>query len=318
MSAPRTDGWEGRMSAAPPPARRLSGLRVWQNNQAWLTPLLLLVLPVGLFGLLIITPIVQSIWISFYDWDGTGPATWVGLSNYAELFSDPQFYTSLKNNVIWLVLFLLAPVFGLALALFLNQTLPEMRLVKSIFFIPLVLAHVIIGVVFTWFYDPTFGLLAILFNWLGLEPLAILSDEHFVTFGIIAAALWSQIAFCLVLFLAGLSQLDQELIAAGRMDGAAGWSLLRHIVLPQLRSVSFVASIITVIMSLRNFDMIAVMTQGGPYGSSTVLAYQMYDATIFSYRAGYGAAIATVLFAIMSVYIAWFLWHTLRREARGG
>jgi len=89
------------------------------------------------------------------------------------------------------------------------------------------------------------------------------------------------------------------------------------VVLPQLKSVAFVASVITIIMSLRNFDMISVMTQGGPYGRSTVLAYQMYDATIFSYRAGYGAAIATVLFAIMSIYIGWFLWHSLREESRG-
>jgi multiple sugar transport system permease protein len=275
---------------------------------------LLLAVPASLFILVIVSSIVQSIWISFYAWDGTGPAKWVGIANYVELFHDGQFIVSLKNNVLWLVLFLLAPVIGLALALFLNQKLPEMRFVKSVFFIPLVLAHVVIGVVFTWFYDPTFGLLSMAFRALGLAPIAILSNEHFVTIGIIVAALWAQIAFCLVLFLAGLSQIDHELVAAGRLDGATGWRLLRHVVLPQLRSVSFVASIITVIMSLRNFDMISVMTQGGPYGSSTVLAYQMYDATIFSFRAGYGAAIATVLFMIMSIYIAWFLWHTLRDE----
>jgi multiple sugar transport system permease protein len=282
----------------------------------WLTPALLLALPFGLFLLLIIGPIVQSIAISLYDWDGTGPAKWVGLGNYSELFSDPQFYVSLKNNVIWLILFLLAPVIGLALALFLNQNLAEMRLIKSLFFMPLVLAHVIIGVVFTWFYDPSFGILAIAFRAIGLPAPAILSNETFVTFGIIAAALWAQVAFCLVLFLAGLSQLDGEMIAAARLDGAERWSLFRHIVLPQLRPVAFVATIITIIMSLRNFDMIAVMTQGGPYGSSTVLAYQMFDATIFSYRAGYGAAIATILFAIMSVYIAVFLRHSLKQEAR--
>ena len=180
----------------------------WRSNQAWITPILLLLLPVGLFLVMIVIPVAQSIWTSFYDWDGTGPATWVGLSNYIELFGDSQFYTSLRNNIIWFLMFLLAPVFGLALALFLNQPLPELRFVKSVFFLPLVLAHVIIGVVFTWFYDPTFGIMAILFRSFGLEPIAILSDEHFVTFGIIAAALWAQIAFCLVLFLAGLSQLD--------------------------------------------------------------------------------------------------------------
>lgn len=290
--------------------------RFWLRHQAWLTPALLLFLPVLLFVTVIVASAVQSVWIGFFDWDGTGPKSWVGLGNYRELLGDPQFFTSLKNNVIWLVLFLLAPVIGLALALFLNQKLPEMRVVKAVFFIPLVLAHVIIGVVFAWFYDPTFGLLAIAFRAVGLEPIAILSSEHLVTFGIIVAALWAQVAFCLVLFLAGLSQIDHELVAAGRLDGATGWRLFRYVVLPQLSSVTFVAAIITVIMSLRNFDMISVMTQGGPYGRSTVLAYQMYDATIFSYRAGYGAAIATVLFAIMSIYIAWFLRHSIKEERK--
>lgn len=291
--------------------------RLWQRHEPWLTPALLLLLPVTLFVAVIVAPAAQSVWISFFDWDGTGPKTWVGLGNYRELFGDAQFLVSLKNNVIWLLLFLLAPVIGLALALFLNQALPEMPVVKAFFFIPLVLAHVVIGVVFAWFYDPTFGLLAMALRALGLAPIAILSNEHWVTFGIIVAGLWAQVAFCLVLFLAGLSQIDHELVAAGRLDGATGWRLLRHVVLPQLRSVTFVATIITIIMSLRNFDMIAVMTQGGPYGRSSVLAYQMYDATIFSYRAGYGAAIATVLFAIMSIYIGWFLWHTLREEGKG-
>jgi multiple sugar transport system permease protein len=293
-------------------------LAFWQKNQSWLTPVILLLVPVGLFAVMIVIPIIQSILTSFYDWDGTGEATWVGFANYVELFGDPQFLTSLKNNIIWILMFLLAPVFGLALALFLNQPLRELRFIKAVFFLPLVLAPVIIGVVFTWFYDPTFGILAIVFRAFGFEPIAILSNENFVTFGIIGAALWAQIAFCLVLFLAGLSQLDAEMIAAGRIDGASGWKLLRYVVLPQLRSVTFVATIITVIGSLRNFDLISVMTQGGPYGSSTVLAYQMFDATIFSYRAGYGAAIATVLFVIMSIWIAVFLWHTLRREARVG
>jgi multiple sugar transport system permease protein len=289
---------------------------MWREHQSWLTPVLLLFLPVLLFGTVIVASAVQSVWISFFEWDGTGPKTWVGLGNYRELFLDAQFLVSLKNNVIWLLMFLFAPIIGLALALFLNQKIPEMRIIKVVFFVPLVLAHVIIGVVFAWFYDPTFGLLALLTKAMGFTPIAILSNEHFVTFGIIVAALWAQVAFCLVLFLAGLSQIDHELVAAGRLDGAKGWRLFRYVVLPQLHSVTFVAAIITVIMSLRNFDMISVMTQGGPYGRSTVLSYQMYDATIFSYRAGYGAAIATVLFAIMSIYIGWFLWHTLSAEKR--
>jgi multiple sugar transport system permease protein len=288
--------------------------RFWDTHQSRLTPALLLILPLGLFAIFIVLPILQTIRISFFDWDGTGAARWIGLDNYVELFADPQFYRSLWNNLIWLALFLLAPVFGLGLALLLNQRVIGMRIVKSIFFVPLVLAHVVVGIMFVWVYDPTFGLLALAFRAVGLTPIAILSDEHLVTFGIVAAALWSQTAFCLVLFLAGLSQIDSDLIAAGRVDGATGWTMLRHVVLPQLRSIGFIATIITVIGALRNFDMIAIMTQGGPFGSSSVLAWQMYEQTIFSYRAGYGAAIATVLLVIMSVYIAMFLWRTLRQE----
>jgi multiple sugar transport system permease protein len=312
------------MTSAPNPASTPGAARTraalprgsWAANQAKLAPAVLLTLPLGLFSIFIVLPILQTVRISLFDWDGTGAARWIDFGNYAELFSDPQFYLSLRNNLVWLALFLLAPVFGLILALLLNQTFVGIRIVKSIFFIPLVLAHVVVGIMFIWVYDPTYGLLALALRAVGLTPIAILSNEHFVTYGIVGAALWSQTAFCLVLFLAGLSQLDGDLIAAGRVDGAAGWTMLRHVVLPQLRSIGFIAAIITMIGALRNFDLIAIMTQGGPFGSSSVLAWQVFQETIFSYRAGYGAAIATVLLAIMSIYIAWFLWRTLRQEER--
>jgi multiple sugar transport system permease protein len=225
---------------------------------------------------------------------------------------------SLQNNVIWLVLFLLAPALGLGLAILLNQKMRGMRLLKSLFFVPLVLAPVTVGVVFTWFYDPTYGLLALIFQAVGATAPALLSDDRFVTFAVVAAALWPQITFCMVLFLAGLNNLDDDILGAGRVDGARGWPMFWHVVLPQLRQVSFIAIAVTVIGALRSFDLVAVMTQGGPYGSSSVLAYQMYEQAIFSYRFGYGAAIATVLFAIMLVFITWYLRRMVRIEAGGG
>ena len=108
-----------------------------------------------------------------------------------------------------------------------------------------------------------------------------------------------------------------DFIGAGRVDGAKGWRMLRHVVLPQLTQVTLIAVAVTVVGALRSFDMVAVMTQGGPFGSSTVLAYEMYDQSIFAYRFGYGAAIASVLFAVMVVFIAWYLSRVLRAEARG-
>lgn len=279
----------------------------WRRHRSWLAPTLFIAPGAVLFGVVIILSSVLTVWVSFYDWDGIGAKHWVGLLNYQQLFRDPQFYVSLKNNLIWLAMFMLAPPIGLALALLLNQPIAGMRVLKSLFFVPLVLASVTVGVVFTWVYDPTFGLLALIFNHFGGTAPALLSDETFVTFAVVAAALWPQIAFCLVLFLAGLNNLSEDLIGAGRVDGARGWAMLWNVVLPQLREVSFIALAVTVIGALRSFDMVAVMTSGGPFGSSTVLAYQMYEQSIFSYRFGYGAAIATVLFAIMTAFIVWYL-----------
>lgn len=288
--------------------------RFWRRNRHWLTPALFLLPGLILFSLVIVAASVETVWISLHDWDGIGAKTWVGLANYVELADDPQFYVSLKNNIIWLLIFMLAPPIGLALALIVNQQISGMRILKSLFFVPLVLATVTVGVVFGWVYDPTYGLLQLIFGLFGVTAPALLSDETFATFAVAAAALWPQIAFCMVLFLAGLNNLNEDLIGTGRVDGARGWRMLRHVVLPQLSQVGFIAIAVTVIGALRSFDMVAVMTTGGPYGSSTVLAYQMYEESIFSYRFGYGAAIATVLFAIMISFIAWYLRGLIKAE----
>ncbi|KRA98037.1 sugar ABC transporter permease [Devosia sp. Root685] len=289
---------------------------VWRRHRGWITPAIFILPAIVLFGVVIVASSLQSVWISLHEWDGFGPMQWIGLGNYEELFADPQFYTSLKNNVIWLVIFMLAPPLGLGIALLVNQQIKGMRIVKSLFFVPLVLASVAVGVVFTWVYTPQFGLLALLFSAFGASAPALLSDENLVTFAVVFAALWPQIAFCMVLYLAGLNSLSEDLIGAGRVDGARGWNMLRHVVLPQLTQVSFIAIAITAIGALRSFDMISVMTQGGPFGSSSVLAYQMYEQSIFSYRFGYGAAIATILFLIMLVFIVWYLNRIMRAEDR--
>jgi len=143
----------------------------------------------------------------------------------------------------------------------------------------------------------------------------VLGDEHYATFGIIFAALWPQIPFCMILYLTSLTGMNPEVIEAGRMEGAKGWSLLWHVVLPQLRPATFMSITLTVIGALRSFDLIAVMSGGGPYDSSTVLAYFMYDQSIKYFRFGYSAAIAVVLFLIMSVFITYQLRHLLRSES---
>ena len=298
---------------------------VAQDNRSWLHRNRLLVAPwlflapaMVFFLIYVILPVFQSIWISFYEWDGLGVAEWVGMRNYQELLDDDRFYTSLWNNLLWLVLYMLAVPAGLFIALFLNQTVFGMRLYKSLFFFPFVISQVVVGLIFTWFYNPNFGIVGEIWSFFGAEPPSILGDERFVTYGIIFAGLWPQIAYCMILYLTGLNNVSPDQIEAGRLDGAKGWKMLRFVVLPQLWPATFLAVVVTVIGALRSFDMIAIMTQGGPYGSSNVLSYYMFETALseYGFRMGYGSAIAVVLFIIMLVFISYFLW-TMYQEEKG-
>ncbi len=288
----------------------------WKANQQKLAPWLFLAPGIVFFLVYVIIPIFQSMSISLYAWDGLGAKTFIGLANYVELIGDEAFYTSLKNNVIWLVLYMLAVPAGLFVALFLNQTVRGIRIYKSLFFFPFVISQVVVGLVFSWFYDPTNGLLNLILNWFGISSLAILADERLVTYGIIAAGLWPQTAYAMILYLTGLNAVNPELIEAGRLDNAKGWRMLWYIILPQLKPATFIAIVVTVIGALRSFDLVSIMTNGGPWGSSRVLAFYMYEQAFseYGFRMGYGAAIAVVLFAIMMVYISGFLWKMYRDE----
>jgi multiple sugar transport system permease protein len=267
-----------------------------------------------LFFLFVLYPIAENIRLSFFEWDGIGPRRWVGLDNYRELARDPVFLTALLNNARWLVLYALAPVFGLALALFLNQAITGIRLIRSLFFMPFVISQVVVGLIFSWFLNSHFGLLNEMLSRAGLGAVAPLDSDEWAIFGVILAGLWPQTAYCMILYLTGLVTIRQELVDAARIDGAAGWSLLWHVVLPQLRPVTFIVVLVCIVGALRSFDLVMIMTRGGPYNSSTVLGYYMYEQTFLALRFGYGAAITTVLFAIMSALVGLFLWRLLRQE----
>ena len=288
----------------------------WRSNQQWLTPWLFLTPGLIMFALYVVWPIFESFRISFYNWDGLGEKRWLGWGNYVELFGDRAFKTSLRNNVIWLLLYMLAVPIGLGLAIFLNQTVRGIRIYKSLFFFPFVISQVVVGLMFSWFYAPNFGLLYNLIEWVTGKGIAILADPTLATYGIIAAGLWPQIAYCMILYLTGLNNVAPDQIEAARLDGAKGLKMLWFVILPQLRPATFIAVVVTVIGALRSFDLVSIMTNGGPFGSSRVLSYYMYEQALseYGYRMGYGAAIAVVLFAIMMVFISGFIWKMWRDE----
>ena len=299
-------------AAVDPPKQR----SWYKRNEIAVTPWLFLLPGVAFFMLYVIFPIFQSINVSFLDWDGLGEAEYVGLQNYVELFDDDAFYTSLQNNIIWLFLYLLAIPAGLIISLMLNQTVRGIRLYKSLFFFPFVISQVVVGLVFTWFYDPTFGILNVMLGWVGISPINVLGDEAFVTYGIIAAGLWPQTAYCMILYLTGLNAVDPEQIEAGRLDGAKGLKMLWYIVIPQLKPATFIAFVVTIIGALRSFDLISIMTNGGPFGESRVLSFYMFEVALseYGFRMGSGAAIAVILFLIMLCFIAYFLWSMYNEE----
>ncbi|MCG6882687.1 MAG: sugar ABC transporter permease [Silicimonas sp.] len=308
------------------------------RNKLSIAPWFFLAPALAFFSIYVVIPIFESLWLSLYEWnglykaDGTSTATWVGFNNYVKLWEDPNFWTSLKNNLAWLILYMLAVPAGLFIALFLNQTVAGMRFYKSMFFFPFVISQVVVGLIFGWFYNPDFGVIGSVWKALFCEETTnilgnvtftcsrtapdILSSPEWATYGIIFAGLWPQIAYCMILYLTGLNNVAADQIEAARLDGAKGWKMLWYVVLPQLRPATFIAVVVTVIGALRSFDMIAIMTQGGPFGSTNVLAYYMYEVAISEYgeRYGYGSAVATVLFMIMLVYISYFLWRMYQDE----
>ena len=311
MTAPATQMREARSEAT------------WmQRNRMTVTPILFLAPGLLFFAVYVIIPIFQSFNISLYDWDGLGEATYVGLDNYRELGTDRNFEISLWNNVKWLVLYLLAIPLGLFIALFLNQTVVGIRLYKSLFFFPFVLSQVVVGLVFSWFYLPREGLLNAVLDFIGMGPVNILGSRELATYGIIAAGLWPQTAYCMILYLTGLNAVDPEQVEAGRLDGAKGWKMLWYVILPQLKPATFIAFVVTIIGALRSFDLISIMTNGGPFGSTRVLSFYMFEQALgeYGFRMGYGSAIAVVLFLIMLVFIGYFLWQMWRdeRAARHG
>jgi len=298
-----------------------------KKNQLKFAPIYFLAPTIILFLLYVIYPIIDSIWVSFHSWNGMDRSLldssgdlknwkWVGLDNYKELFfEDYTFPINIINNLKWLILSLLVIPIGLGLAIFLNQNIREMKFIKPLFFFPFVINLVVVSLIFTWFYMPKYGLLDLIFRSLGLEPIAFLAEETLATYAIIFAFFWPAIAYTMIIYLTGLTNINTEVVEAGRIDGASGFSMFWNVILPQLRPATFIATVVTIVGALRSFDMVAIMTKGGPWGSSSVLAYKMYEEALFSYRMGYGSAIATILFLIMDIYIAWFLYRLFINES---
>lgn len=310
-------GAEDVVAASIPTAAGARAGRRGQGASTWRAPMAFLAIPLLLYSMWVIGPLFYTFWMSLTDADGLSDASFIGLDNYRRLMDDEVFVTAFWNNVRWLGAFLIVPpIAGLGLAMLLNNDLPGVRWIKAGFFSPMVLSAVVIGAVWTWMYFPQAGLVNSTLEVLGYsgKRIAWIGDPDLATWSIIGAALWRQIGHVMILYLAGLKNVDTTLVDAAKTDGAGAFRVFKDIILPALSPVTVIVIVISIIDALRAFDLIQVMTAGGPANQSQVLATWMYRQAFFNYNMGYGAAIAVVLMMISMGFIFLYLYRMVKQE----
>ncbi|KUK27446.1 MAG: Binding-protein-dependent transport systems inner membrane component [Acetothermia bacterium 64_32] len=269
-------------------------------------------------------------WLAFTEWDGISPVKrWVGLNNFRLLFQDAVFWKALTNNLVWIAAFVTLPTaLGLGIAVILNENVRFSRFLKISYYLPMVLSFSVVGLVWSWIYHPASGLLNStlagflrILKSIGLPvtpesafEIGWLSNPKLVLWALIGAAVWRQVGYVMILYLSGLKTLDPAVLEAGRVDGAEGWKLFRYVTFPMLAPVTTIVIVLSIIDALRVFDIVYVMTRGGPFHSSEVLANYMYIQSFRNYMWGYGSAIGVILFLLSLGFILIYLRQIAREE----
>ncbi|MEU0923944.1 carbohydrate ABC transporter permease [Streptomyces malaysiensis] len=271
------------------PARR-RGRREAATAWAFVLPSVLVIL-----GLSVI-PVLWSLLLSFQYSDLLTPSVWVGWDNYRQLADDPQFAQAVRNTLEYTALYVpLSIGLGLLLALVLNRRIRFAGLYRTLLFVPFVVSAAAQGVLFSFILDPEFGAANSLLHRLGVSPQGFLSDPGQALLVLVAISLWSGTGFCVVIYLAALQDVPQELTEAATLDGAERRHVLRHVTLPTIAPVSVFLLLWQTISALQVFDLVYVTTKGGPLGSTTVIVYFVWEQAFRNFTAGYGAAAAYVL-----------------------
>lgn len=289
-------------SGGPPPevgpAPRRSSGRAWE----WSLAALLLLPNLVLLVVFTYRPLLDNIRLSFTDWNISSPiANPVGLSNYIEWFGRDDTRVIVGNTVVFTVATVgISMALGLALALLLDQKLKGRNLVRSVVFAPFVISGAAIGIAFQFVFDPRFGLVNDLLARIGVQSPDFYQQPGWALFMVTFTYIWKNLGYTFVIYLAALQGRRADLDEAAEIDGASAWTRFRRVLMPQLRPTTFFLSITVLLSSVQVFDIINVMTRGGPQGNgTTTLVYQVYQETFVNQRAGYGATVATVMFVIL-------------------
>ncbi|MEH7911730.1 sugar ABC transporter permease [Rhizobium laguerreae] len=282
--------------------------------------LILLVPALAIYAVFALYPMLNVVILSFQKWNGLDPQRqFVGLANYAAIFTkDPVFWVAFRNTVIWTVMSLIfPPMVGLLLALSLNQKIFGRNGLRAIFYLPVIIAPIAVATMWKWMYDPFFGLFSQLLTSWGMQGWINdwLGNRDIALYSVFVAYLWQTVGFSMVLFLAGLQNVSQTLVEAARIDGAGRWAVFKYVTLPALRPTITIVLVLSVISSLKAFDIVYGLTGGGPAQSTQMLALWAFTQAMQIFDFGRGAAISVVLLLItMAVVIPYLKWTQKHEE----
>jgi len=306
----------GARPGRPAPARQTGAAGVVrrvarsEHTAGWLFVLPAAVL-IGAFGIL---PIAWSALLSFQQNDLLTTPKWVGADNYRALLHDPVFKDSVRRTFVYTALFVPLSVGGaLVIATLLDAKIRFGRLYRTAVFVPVATSTVATGIIFNWLLDPTYGVANYLLGKIGLGPYGFFRDPDQAMYAIVAMTVWGWIGFDVIIYLAALQGIPQELVEAARMDGAGRWAIFRRIRWPLLSPATLFLVVWSTINALQVFDEIYVTTRGGPLRATTVLVYYIYNQAFELFHGGYAAAVAYVLFLFTLVFALVQLWIGNRR-----
>jgi raffinose/stachyose/melibiose transport system permease protein len=284
-----------------------------------LTSIALFLLPaLVLYTLLVIVPIFQAIRYSGYKWNGLSPLDdFVGLDNFKQAFQDDVFRGALRHNAIIVALSLLVQLpFALGVAMLVNARLKGRALLRLLFFAPFVLSEVVTAVIFQLILQPG-GLTDHTFEQLGLPTADWLGDPSIVLYTVFVVISWKYFGFHMILYLAGLQQIPRELEEAAAIDGARGFETFRYVTLPLLGPTIRISAFLSIIGAIQLFDLVWVLTGGGPINASNTMAIYMIDHGFKRFQFGYASAVAVIMLVISLVFALLYQRFVLRRDIEG-
>ncbi len=274
------------------------------ERREWLLFALLVGPNLFLFAVFTYWPLLYNGYLSFVRWDMLAPIKiWVGWGNYTQLFNSATFGEILLNTVVFTFGSVIAIcTIGLGIALLLNQKLVGRNVVRGVVFSPVMLSGAAIGIVWIYIFDPRYGLLDIPIRAMGLRSPNWLLDTSWAMLAVIIVHVWKNLGYAVVIYLAGLQAIPKELYEAALVDGAGSWARFRAVTLPGLSPVVFFLVLTTILAGFQSFDIIKVMTDGGPVDATTTLIYYLYEEGFVAFNAGRAGVSAVILFLAMLIF----------------